>query len=367
MKFALYTNSVSAHLLPLAHEIASRIGKENFWYIYTGENLQGGGQEVASISEHDIQIERLDKNNQSILEGCDVLLCGGLRPIELLERRSAQGLRSFYQSERWFKPIPLKIMGLKLLLPGRIRMMVPCYRKMAKRFVNLANNDSHFHVLAIGPWAKADFFALGIRKDKIEDWGYFVEPSKCFKEEPFNGSHSKDSVLRVLWLGRMLDWKCVDTIIRAVALANRHLREEKTESCIKRISLSIYGAGPEEKRLKKLASSFSDCFPFCDFHPPVSLSKARTLMHEHDIYVLASNEQEGWGATVSEALSEGMNCLGTYEAGASAALLPRNLLFHSGDNQALARLLLKNDITTMGLPSTYTPSGAADKILSLLG
>lgn len=367
MKFALYTNSVSAHLLPLAREIAKRVGKENFWYIYTGENLQGSGQEVVSTDAQDIHIERLSKDSQSILEECDVLLCGGLRPIELLEKRSSRGMWSFYQSERWFKPFPLKVMGMKFALPGRLRMMVPDYRRMAKRFANLANNDSMFRILAIGPWAKSDFLALGISKEKIVDWGYFVEPSEYLKEEPCKVSRCKDSVLRVLWLGRMLDWKRVDTVIRAVALANRQLQIEKSKSNTKKIFLSIYGTGPEENHLKRLASSCSCISSLCDFHPPVSLSEARVLMRAHDVYVLASNAQEGWGATLSEALSEGLKCLGTYEAGASAALLPQNRLFHAGDFKALAQLLLSEDNSITELPSTYTPSGAADKILSLLG
>ena len=34
---------------------------------------------------------------------------------------------------------------------------------------------------------------------------------------------------------------------------------------------------------------------------------------------------------VEKALEEGMNVIGTYEAGASAAILPRERLYHAGD------------------------------------
>lgn len=46
-----------------------------------------------------------------------------------------------------------------------------------------------------------------------------------------------------------------------------------------------------------------------------------------------------WGAALNEALEEGMSAIGTYEAGASAAMLPKERLYHAGDVKALARLL----------------------------
>lgn len=90
-------------------------------------------------------------------------------------------------------------------------------------------------------------------------------------------------------------------------------------------------------------------------------------MREHDIYVLASNAQEGWGAAVNEALEEGMVVVGTYEAGASAALLPRENLYHAGDWKALARLLQAPEkLKRVALPREFTPAGAAERVLAIL-
>jgi glycosyltransferase involved in cell wall biosynthesis len=65
-------------------------------------------------------------------------------------------------------------------------------------------------------------------------------------------------------------------------------------------------------------------------------------MRAHDVYVLSSNAYEGWGAVVSEALEEGMKVVGTYEAGASATILPESNLFHAGDWSWLKDLLQKD-------------------------
>ena len=103
-----------------------------------------------------------------------------------------------------------------------------------------------------------------------------------------------------------------------------------------KITLDIYGTGPEENRLKKMAAEYGDAIKF---HPPVPITEVRRLMREHDVYVLGSNGYEGWGAVVSEALEEGMKVIGTYEAGSSATMLPESCLFHAGDWRRLSRLL----------------------------
>lgn len=62
-------------------------------------------------------------------------------------------------------------------------------------------------------------------------------------------------------------------------------------------------------------------------------------MRSHDVYVLSSDAQEGWGAALNEALEEEMTVIGTYEAGSSATILSDEWLFHAGDWRRLAGLL----------------------------
>ena len=56
--------------------------------------------------------------------------------------------------------------------------------------------------------------------------------------------------------------------------------------------------------------------------------------------IAEEHEARGWGAVLNEALEEGMEVVGTFEAGASATILPRENLFHAGDWRGLRRLLL---------------------------
>lgn len=322
MKFVLYTNSVSAHQLPLAREIVKLVGAENFRYVYTGTTLQGGAQEVAASEPWII------KEEGSWLEDCDALLVGGIRPIDLMERRLAAGKATFYMSERWFKPILFYFGHIEVRFPGWLRLLHPRYFKMARRFARLFDYPA-YRFLPIGPHSARDMRLLQrilspchrLTPINYIPWGYFVSPS-AQTSTPSPQSSTQSLPLRVLWAGRMIKLKHVETIIRAVAK-------------VKDASLTIVGDGPERAYLAFRAQGLPNVF----FKPPVSLEKVREEMRAHDVLVFASNGYDGWGAVVSEALLEGMCVIGTYEAGASAALLPPDHLFHCGDVHGLANCL----------------------------
>ena len=384
MKLVLYPNSISPHQLPLMRELAKLLGADNVLYAY--ESAESKGRRSLGWSQEPESWCRKASECMAEVENSDVLLVGGLRPIGLMERRAAIGRRTFYMSERWFKP-PL----------GMLRLMHPKYFSMARRIVRLIRSVDSFIYLPIGVHAARDMarlcglFAGDLRclfraprlefarksggrvfsridgemgfgrvervetcrrrdeggrvekrycLDKMRMWGYFVEEGRGKREE----GRDKNQ-LRVLWVGRMLGWKRVDTIIRAVGeISTRSTRLEpscdplhvSTRSTRLNITLDIYGTGPEEARLRKLASQYGDIIKF---YPPVPIEQVRKLMREHDVYVLASNAYEGWGAVVSEALEEGMTVIGTYEAGSSATMLNGDSLFHADDRRTLAAML----------------------------
>ena len=319
-----YSINLSPHQLPLAKEVAKLVGENEFCYVAEEDNWRGNKIDSRRIRTC------LRKDAAEVLENCDVLYTGGLRPIDLIERRAGRGQKTLYVSERWFKPL----WGM----PGRVRMLWPSYCRTVRRFVRAANENDCVKFLAIGPHAVADFEKMGVRREKIVPWGYFVErgePSfakatdgergttlrQGYGWRAGNGEQQNDRALRVMWAGRLLKLKRVDTIIQAVGALSSQMK----------IRLDIYGSGSEEARLRKLASRYGEAVTF---HQPMPMPEIRRLMCEHDVLVLASNAIEGWGAVVSEALEEGMDVIGTYEAGASAALLPKERLFHCGDVKA---------------------------------
>ena len=405
MRFVLYTNALSAHQIPIAKEIVKRIGPDNFRYIYSSNN----GQKFQESNTSESWIYYVPEGDfEGWLGDADVVL-SGLRCLDMFESRAKSVLKTFYMSERWFKP-PI----------GMLRLLHPRYFNMAMRLVKLMRSEASFTYLPIGIHAARDMarlcglFAGDLRclfrapkldferrpgdriyireqgigngeqnkkycLDKMRMWGYFVEASR----QPSVDSHQCQSQLatndqqpttnpplttndyplttiKVLWVGRLLNWKRVDTIIRAIGeLANL----KRVDNSLPKITLDIYGSGPEETRLKKLAAKYDDVIKF---YPPVPIVEVRRLMREHDIYVLASNAYEGWGAVVSEALEEGMNVIGTYEAGSSATILPKAQLFFFFFWRRLLKVLTSDNLMFKNI-GEWNAKRAAETITSFVG
>ena len=406
MGIIFLTNSISPHQLPFCAELAKRFCHGAMAYLYT-EPMSEGRIKLgwcASVGDFGLKIEYWpSEHNSGDVENCDLLIAD-IRDIAIFNKRAKRAARTFYISERWFKP-PF----------GILRLLHPKYLMMAYRLVRLLKSSPGFLYLPQGIHAARDMARLcGLlagdlrclfrapkldfekcpggriwlaqgREDpkaqrkyclgKMRMWGYFVEPSKY----PCQRSQSEDSnnnsklatpnsptkltqsqltthnCLRVLWVGRLLKLKRVDTIIRAVGeIAKSQSPSNSNSNSNFHIQLDIYGTGTEETKLKKLAAKYGEAIKF---YPPVPIDEVRKLMHNHDVYVLSSNAYEGWGAVVSEALEEGMKVLGTYEAGSSATILPDCNLFHAGNWRELLELLQAN-IKTIGI-GEWTASNAA--------
>jgi len=352
MKVVLYTISISPHQLPLAIEIQKIVGQENFRYVFILRNNQEReklGWNFDNIPAWVIYHETSEARQW--LESADVLLSGE-RDVKLFERRSNKGLKNFYAAERWFKP-PW----------GMFRLLHPRFFLMAWRMTELIRSE-RIICLPMGIHAAKDMVRLcgfltgdywclfrlprlnfeqkpmgKIEAEQVQSqrycteqmrmWGYFVEVGQS---QEINSEKHGTFPLKILWAGRMLAWKKVDTLIDAVKI----LLEEGSS-----INLQIIGTGLEKTRLKRLADWYvcgDSQKDGISFSPQVSIQEVRHLMRQADVYVLPSNGYEGWGAVINETMGEGCCVVGTYEAGSSATMIEdgvNGLLFHSGDVQAL--------------------------------
>src|SRR5690606_9257701 len=138
-----------------------------------------------------------------------------------------------------------------------------------------------------------------------------------------NASDEANSkTVSILWVGRMLKWKRVDLLIRALARLKNEGKDFK---------LTLVGDGPERERLQKLADKLlgHEYYTIQNFIPS---SEVPALMAQHDIYVLPSNAYEGWGAVVNEAMSVGCALVASDKTGAGASLIEHGvngMLFES--------------------------------------
>ncbi|MDD5676900.1 MAG: glycosyltransferase [Kiritimatiellae bacterium] len=357
MRILHITNFISPHQMPLARQLAAAVGDSNFRLAVTQPmtvEMQKRGwrkNEAASWilcagenANHRLQFEHW-------WDEADVVISGYLNVPRLADRVGRKKL-TFYMSERWWKP-PL----------GRARLLYPRFAWMAARFCRLAQLP-WFHFLPIGRYAATDMRRLASFYGRTWNWGYFTTVPA-----PLPACRERNGALRILWAGRMLPWKRVDTLIRAFALLLQNNVQAR---------LTLIGDGPCLKELERLAQKL-EVAGNIDFHSSMTTVHVRNQMRSAHVYVLPSNGGEGWGAVLNEAMSEGCAVVASEDAGSSRIILRhgRNgLLFVPGDYRKLGNLLvqlstdesLRRRLTLAGqrtIAEEWSPQVAADRFLAV--
>lgn len=357
MRILQVTNIISPHQLPLARSLADRVGVDNFRFAVTqlpdNERQNLGWKN----DENDPWIlragEDLGDRDQfdSWWEEADVVVCGD-RLLEYIGQRLDREKLVFYMSERWWKP-PI----------GMARLLHPRFALMAARFRMLASS-ANFHFLPIGDYAALDMKRLASFPERMWRWGYFTALT-----DPLPACDRKEQGFRVLWAGRMLRLKRVDTLIKAFS----RLQQQRPDAV-----LTLVGDGPERKPLELMAKKILAKESYC-FQPPLPVSEVLQLMRHHHVFVFPSNSYEGWGAVVNEAMGEGCTVLASEVAGASKSMIrhgENGMLFATGDWKRLGELLcvagmnetLRLRIANEGqrtIMDYWSPSVAAERFLSV--
>jgi len=314
------TNIWSHYQASIAGELAAQLGPDRFkmalFEDIHEERRNLGWSETSSVPwviGPPQNISEREDLYRSCLDA-DVMIFGAC-PHQVLEARTDAGKLTLIAAERMLKKPH-----------HRLRLLNPRYALGIARYRRLVDHG-HNHALAIGHYAPGDLWTIGAFEGRIWRWGYFADVSSALPEPGKNGS------LKVLWVGRMLDWKRVDTLLRAIA---RIQNERYFDHCV------IVGDGPDKERLQRLVRALKIDPCKVRMIPPVPFADVRRMMRESDVYVLPSNRHEGWGVVVNEAMSEGCVVVANGQAGASKELITDNdtgLLFRDGDAAHLAAQL----------------------------
>lgn len=425
---------ISPHLDAIVIALSKRCRDFRFFYTEEPGEMRKNIGWNADILYEARQYKSDDK--QSCLEA-DFYI-DNLRRLDLLEARVKTGKISAYMGERWFKP---PIGFIRTLVPSYFKMA----KRFAAIFNsgNLLLFPSGIHavrdMLRLFQFLKGDLRAL-FRAPKVafesrpggriyllkdayrlgllsldeynfgkktgfvsiphEKWneeayavaikniflgGYIVEsalPPSTITRLASVRQGTKERPFRILWAGRMLDWKRVNVLITAV----RQLMDQGFH-----ISLLIVGEGPEREKLLKCAKEYKhiledevypvvndESYPSWDglfknqtilFSPYLKNTVIQRLMREAiDLYIMPSDGGEGWGAVVSEAVLANCPVLSTFEAGSSATLLPSALLYPAKSVKVLSEKLKETSFyVPNNVATTWTGENYAKALIELTG
>lgn len=316
------SNYFNHHQRYLSEALDERTGR-SFFFIETMEmeqerkNMGWGTTDIPAyvLQEYD-PAQR--KKCRKLIQEADVVIWGSCPYRMILPRLLAHKL-TFCYSERIFKE---GMSGFGYW--GRVIKYGLLYRPPQK----------NHYLLASSAYASADHARLHEFRGKALRWGYFPQtityslPQLMAAKEP----------TAILWAARMIPWKHPEY---AIGVA-KQLRQW---GCT--FTMELVGNGELQQEMERLVAKEG-------LQAQVKLTGActpeqvRRKMERAAIFLVTSDQNEGWGAVVNEAMNSGCAVVACRGVGAAPFLIENGkngLLFEVGDPAELAaqtRFLLEH-------------------------
>lgn len=169
--------------------------------------------------------------------------------------------------------------------------------------------DCNVYYLSAGVFTATDVHFLGYTQKRIIKWGYFP-PFREHTEEEIIAVKEKDFI-DVIWVGRFMQTKYPQSPIKAM----RYVADK-----FPNVRLSFIGGGELDEEMHGLVEKYKlqkNVF-FEGFLPS---DQVRDRMLKADICLCTSGYEEGWGATIGEAMNEGCMVIASTAAGGTGYLI----------------------------------------------
>lgn len=315
MKITMFSNAMSHHQKPFCdslskidgvdfHFVAAKpLAKERAGMGYS--DLNHSAEYIVCSYESDVLLARATELAQS----SDFVIYGSA-PYSFIKNRLRENKWTFLYSERIFKD--KKNVGLCL----RLWLL---YFFLYGRYVN-----KRVRVLCAGAYAAHDFYKLGFRDHQLYKWGYF--PKASGKDNTELISQKKEN--SIVWVGRMIALKHPETAVR---LAER-LRNENIP-----FHLTMIGNGILEESVQNLVRQLQ-LEGYVTIAGALPADEVRAVMGQSEVMITTSDQNEGWGAVINEAMSEACAVCASCEMGAAPFLIQDGMngfLFHYDDHERL--------------------------------
>lgn len=284
----------------------------------------------------------------------DVALFGGGNILPFKLERMKLGKISFEVSERWLKR-------------GWLNLFSPRLMKNLWYYHTRFYNKPLFKLCA-SAYAANDQYLLRSFKNRCYKWGYFTKVEEFEVEKHVNSK--PENQVRMMWCARFLDWKHPEMVVKLA---------KKMQENGYQLKIDMFGSGSEQEKTMRLCKRLGvdDMVSFKGNKPN---DEILAEMRRHDIFLFTSDRNEGWGAVLNEAMSNGCAVVASHEIGSVPFLVndgKNGMIFKSKNIDSLYEKVVwlvehPNVRKRMAINAYYTmknkwsPEVAARNLLTLI-
>lgn len=314
MKITFVTNLINHHQICVADELFKYYGDDYAYVAFEpipGWLRKSGYQKIERC--YILKAYESTKNREiakKLAYESDIVIIGSA-PEYLVKRRLEENKITFHYSERWFKHI-----SYRLLSP---RYWYSLYQNHTKY------RNKRSYMLCASAFTASDVRKVRAYPDKCFKWGYFTKVETFDIQKNFSDKRGKN---QIMWCARFIDWKHPELVVR---LAER-LKNEGFMFVI-----DMFGGGNKFEHIKRMIEkkNLSDVI-----HLQGNLPNKEILQEfrKHNIFLFTSDRNEGWGAVLNEAMSNGCAVVASHKIGSVPFLIEdgvNGLIFKSEDIDSL--------------------------------
>mgnify|MGYP002516108206 CR=1 FL=1 len=300
MTLVFLTNFINHHQVHVADEFYKLLG-DGYKFIATEPVPDAFIQKGYPIFERNYLVKAYEDKTMldyayKLAEDADVAIIGSA-PESFVRKRLEANKLTFHYSERWFKS------GYKSLLSPR-------FWRFAYKY-HLKYRNSRSYMLCASAYTAHDVNLIGAYKNKCFRWGYFTKVEDLDINELSRKFNITPKTIHFMWCARFLKFKHPELPVKLAA---------RLKSKGYKFMIDMFGSGEELEATKNLAKKLNveDVVNFCGSKPN---DEILAEMRRHDIFLFTSDRNEGWGAVLNEAMSNGCSVVVSDKIGAVPFLI----------------------------------------------
>ena len=333
MEIVYLSNFFNHHQKPLADALYEKT-KHQYMFVET-KGMPESFVKTGYSEYQEPYVFRYSKETKNFIDSeilnADVVICGEA-PAKMIRERVRRGLLVFRDDERRYKSL---IKYLKW----------PIYT-----YNSLLFNKGY--LLSASAYGSIDYVLSGMKPNRCFKWGYFTELRRYDDVEELMREKQNGAKHSILWACRLIGWKHPEMVVELA-------KKLKTDGF--NFEIKIAGRGEKESYIKHLISKYN-LEKEVKLIGPQKQERLRDLMEKSQIFLATSDQNEGWGATVNEAMNSGCAVVASHAIGAVPFLIEdgeNGLIFKSKDVDSLyskVKWLIEHqeEITIIGRNAYYT-------------
>ncbi len=361
MKVTFYSNFLTHHQVPFCLEMQKLLGND-FKFVSTVKIFQWrldlGFKDLDQ--EYDFVVRAYENDEEyakakKLADESDIVIIGSTTDDLIEDRLKADKITFRYRSR-----ILLFTDGFWKTILNKEKWHLLYQRHLKYR------NNKNLYMLCANAYGANDFGALGLYKNKMYKWGYFLETNH-YDIDKLIEEKEKNEKMEIVWVARFIKWKHPEI---ALFLAKK-LKEQKYN-----FKLKMLGAGELEEEMKRKVKDYK-IDDVVEIVGQVPSDKVKDYYEKANIFIGTSDSNEGWGAVVNESMNAGCVVIANKKMGSVPFLIKdkdTGIIYSSYqelenavklviDNKELRKKLSKNAYTF--ITEKWTAKMGAENLVKL--